>query len=115
MTDNLKKYHIEGCRGRPPIIIIDTPGFADTRGIEEDKIHQEDFRNFFKNELKTLTAVCQVVKANTNKLTLQEEYIINTILGCFAQNVAENFCIMTTFNDGKEPLCKETLKAVPSI
>ncbi len=32
-TDEVKSYEIEAYGGRPALIVIDTPGFGDTRGL----------------------------------------------------------------------------------
>ncbi len=37
MTDSVNVYNIKPHDGLPPIKIIDTPGFGDTRGIAQDK------------------------------------------------------------------------------
>ena len=36
-TDNVNYYNIRSVGGYPPVKIIDTPGYGDTRGIERDK------------------------------------------------------------------------------
>jgi len=35
-TSEVTMYYIKAHNNRPPLIIIDTPGFANTRGIEFD-------------------------------------------------------------------------------
>ena len=37
VTSEVNIYYIHSHNGHPPIKIIDTPGFGDTRGIEMDK------------------------------------------------------------------------------
>ena len=43
-----------------PIILVDTPGFGDTRGLAQDKIIAEKIKNFFLNDLNSINAVCFV-------------------------------------------------------
>jgi len=38
VTQDVTMYHIEPTPRSPPLIIVDTPGFGDTRGVEQDKI-----------------------------------------------------------------------------
>ena len=35
-TEQVQKYRIKPTINLPPIILVDTPGFGDTRGIEQD-------------------------------------------------------------------------------
>ena len=39
VTNEVTEYYVEEIEGRsPPLLIIDTPGFGDTRGPDQDKI-----------------------------------------------------------------------------
>lgn len=61
MTDDVIQYHIEGTDKNPPLIVIDTPGFGDTRGPAQDLKISQLIQNLFKETLNTVTAVCLVV------------------------------------------------------
>ena len=60
-TDRVNDYKI-----RPliphvsPIILVDTPGFGDTRGLIQDKLIANQIKDFFKNDLDSINAVCFV-------------------------------------------------------
>ena len=48
MTDDVNIYNIKPIGNRPSIIIIDTPGFDDTRGIKQDIIIRDKIAHTFK-------------------------------------------------------------------
>ena len=37
-TEEVTIYEIKSNKGQPPLKIVDTPGFGDTRGLPRDKI-----------------------------------------------------------------------------
>ena len=43
-----------------PIILVDTPGFGDTRGLAQDQLISKQIKDFFMNELDSINAVCFV-------------------------------------------------------
>ena len=43
-----------------PIILVDTPGFGDTRGLAQDKIIANQIKDFFMNDIDSINAVCFV-------------------------------------------------------
>ena len=101
-TTEVNYYNIRSV-GYPPIKIIDTPGFGDTKGIEKDKKITEKIRNLFEKEISFLNAVCFVTKSSNNRLTISQKYILNSILDLFGEDVKEIFIFMLTFCDGGEP------------
>ena len=102
-TSKVTLYQIKGYNGYPPLNIIDTPGFGDTRGIEFDKKIFEMISEFFKKELDVLHAVCFVSKSSDNRLTINQKYIFSRVFELFGEDIAENFVCMLTFCDGGEP------------
>ena len=52
ITKEITVYKIRSKEGLnfPPLIIIDTPGFGDTGGEEEDKLNLEKFKTFFESK-----------------------------------------------------------------
>ena len=102
-TGNVNYYNIKSVGGYPPVKIIDTPGFGDTRGIEGDKEIKEQIRQFFQNKISTLNAVCFVTKSSNNRLSHSQKFILNSILDLFGEDVKEIFIFMLTFCDGGKP------------
>ena len=94
--------------------IIDTPGFGDTRGIEQDQRIFAQMKCFFENSLHhgihTLSGVCFVVQAALPKLTPTQRYIFHQILAIFGKDIEENIFPLVTFCDAQKPKVLGSLK-----
>ena len=99
-TSEISGYLINDTLLDFPIQIWDTPGFGDTRGIERDEEIKLQI-----NELLKLEDFCHalffVVKANVNRLTDTQRYIIDMVLLFFGKEAQEN--IIATFSDDSRP------------
>ncbi|XP_053389217.1 uncharacterized protein LOC123527098 [Mercenaria mercenaria] len=106
---------LKGSRLDYTLNIIDTPGFGDTRGIDRDKEIIEQIRTLFSRDDDTgvlfIDAVCFLIKAPDARLTPTQMYIFNAIMSLFGQDIADNFCMLITFADGKRPPVLSALKA----
>ncbi|XP_039591928.1 uncharacterized protein LOC120515216 [Polypterus senegalus] len=85
--------------------IIDTPGFGDTRGIQQDKQITEQIRECFSSPqgVQHINAVCFVVQASQARLTHTQKYIFESILSIFGKDIAKNILVLITFADGQRP------------
>ncbi|XP_077349694.1 uncharacterized protein LOC143997778 isoform X1 [Lithobates pipiens] len=96
--------HEDGFRIPYSITIIDTPGFGDTRGIEQDEKIMREIRDLFsKCEFTEIDAICFVVQSTLPRLTPTQKYIYDNILSIFGINMKENIVFFTTFADVQEP------------
>lgn len=102
-TTNVTVYNIKGANGLPPIQIIDTHGFGDTRGIKQDMIITSQIEKTFKYELNSLNAICFVAQSSNVRLTTNQKYILTSVLDLFGDDVKENFIAIFTFCDGGIP------------
>ena len=102
-TNNVNYYNIRSVGGYPPVKIIDTPGYGDTRGIERDKEITEQIRQLFQNKISTLNAVCFVTKSSNNRLSPSQKFILDNISNLFGEDVKETIIFMLTFCDGGKP------------
>ena len=102
-TLNINSYYIfPGKQDIPPIKIIDTPGFGDTREIFDSEVLIK-FKNFLEKE-KSIFLICFVMKSTNNRITEFQKYVISNILGLFGKDIISNFVSLFTFSDGGEPL-----------
>ena len=109
-TNEVNYYNIRSIDGYPPVRIIDTPGFGDTRGIERDKEIKAQIKELFEKRIQTLNAVCFVTKSSNNRLSHSQKYILSSILDLFGRDVKDIFIFMLTFCDGGKPNVVEALK-----
>ncbi|CAG0904338.1 unnamed protein product, partial [Darwinula stevensoni] len=92
--------------------IVDTPGFADTGGMDTDAFIPKQIRAFFKvNGMKELCGVGIVVPAAQSRLTPAEKYVYHSCLKMFGKDVTDNFYVIFTFADCSDPPALEAIKA----
>ncbi|CDW82558.1 UNKNOWN [Stylonychia lemnae] len=109
-TSDVNVYYVKSHReGFPPIKVVDTPGFGDTRGIKQDQFITDQIRKFFVDHLESIDAICFVAQASNARLTSNQTYIFSQILEMYGKDVAENFVCMITFCDNDEPKVIEAL------
>eukprot|EP00062_Callorhinchus_milii_P026618 gi/632988945/ref/XP_007883381.1/ PREDICTED: uncharacterized protein LOC103172427 [Callorhinchus milii] len=102
--------HREGFRIPYSLIIIDTPGFGDTRGIEYDELITEQIKEFFTSlHVNEINVVCFVTQAPLARLTPTQKYIFDSILSIFGKDIAENILVLVTFADAHVPPVLEAI------
>ena len=96
------------------LTIIDTPGFGDTAGLERDKEITQQIKEFFSpsdgNSIDHLDAIGFVTQSALVHLTPTQQYIFDSILSIFGNDVAKNIFIMVTFCDGQTPPVIDAVK-----
>ena len=99
--------HIEGFRVPYTLTVVDTPGFGDTRGIEQDKVVTKQIRTFFNTKgpagIDHVDAICFLVQAGNPRLTPTQQYVFDSILSMFGKDIKENISVLFTFADGDKP------------
>ena len=94
----------------PPLIIIDTPGFGDTAGDEEDKKNLVKFKEFFDSKkIKTINCILYIIIGANSRFGENDKNIINYLLNLFSKNVKENFVV------GVTNFIPESKKDIPNI
>ncbi|OCT75302.1 uncharacterized protein LOC108718450 [Xenopus laevis] len=85
--------------------IIDTPGFGDTRGMGQDKLTMEKLKKCFTSKwgINHINGIYFVVKASTNRLTISEKYVFDSVLSLFGRDIKDNIQICATFADFGKP------------
>ncbi|XP_038074998.1 uncharacterized protein LOC119742856 [Patiria miniata] len=96
------------------LTIIDTPGFGDTRGIERDRAIVEQIREFCSHPeahgVDHIDAVGFVVQSSQARLTPTQQYIFDSILSIFGEDIEPNILLLITFSDGQSPPVLEAVK-----
>ena len=101
-TDVVSAYFIDKPKGAKidyDLVVLDTPGFGDTRGIEQDKAIAANIKAFFENVLDSIDAICFVVQASDTRLTPSKKYIFNNVLNLWGKDMKDNIFILITFAD----------------
>ena len=116
-TDLITTYDLhtmKGSRLEYSLTVVDTPGFGDTNGFERDKEIMQQIQNYFQsnNGIRQLDAVCFVVQSSLPRLTATQQYIFDSILSIFGQDIKDNIRLMVTFADNEIPPVLEAVKAV---
>merc|ERR1711988_1828936 len=68
-------------------LVIDTPGFGDSRGMAADEKTVRELKRFFEQKTDLLHAVCFVMKASDTRLNPSQEYLISSILGILVKTL----------------------------
>ncbi|OCT75303.1 hypothetical protein XELAEV_18030481mg [Xenopus laevis] len=97
--------YMAGFRVPHSLVIIDTPGFGDTRGMEQDKLTMEKLKEYFTSiwGINHIDGIYFVVKASTNRLTTSEKYVFDSVLSLFGRDIKDNIQICATFADAGRP------------
>ena len=107
-TKGVHLYYIKDYNNKP-IIIIDSQGYGDTEGIQEDEKVTEAFTYAFTEKIQHINAACFISQAIRNRLDPQTKYIFSSVTGLFAEDISENFIILATFANS------ETMKKGPAF
>ncbi|CAB1345343.1 unnamed protein product [Coregonus sp. 'balchen'] len=114
-TTAVTVYEVFGCEGlRVPysLTVIDTPGYGDTRGIQEDQQISGKLLELFRTTdgIHQLDAVGLVVKASENRLCDRQKYIFDAVLSLFGKDMEKNIVALITHSLGRSP--KNALEAI---
>ncbi|GAB1228272.1 hypothetical protein ENUP19_0391G0001 [Entamoeba nuttalli] len=110
-TSQVTIYNIKRTKRTPPIKIIDTPGFGDTRGIAWDKEITKQIKEAFETKVLDLNAICFVASSSHVRLTASQKYVFGNIIDLFGKDVKKHFIAMITFCDGKTPQVINSLQS----
>lgn len=95
------------------LIIIDTPGFGDTRGLDRDKLITAQVKELFSiegiNGIDQIHGIGFVTQSSLVRLTPTQRYVYDSILSIFGNDVKKNIFIMATFADSANPNVMEAV------
>ena len=98
MTEGLHLYYLRDYKQKP-IIIIDSQGFGDTRGVDKDMNLNKTFAFVFSSIIDHINAICFIAKASDARLPVDTKYIISCVTSLFSDDVTHNFFILATHPD----------------
>ncbi|XP_068561760.1 uncharacterized protein [Cebidichthys violaceus] len=80
------------------LTIIDTPGYGNTEGIEQDVIVSQRLFDLFRSVdgVHEIDAVGLVLKATVNRLNDRLSYIFNSVVSLFGKDVEKNLVVLMT-------------------
>ena len=104
---------------RRDICIIDTPGFGDTRGLEQDDLNLEHILQYL-NKLTHLNAICILLQPNVTRLNSFYRTCLSQILDRFGWDLSGNILFgftnsrSTGYTPGDTtPLLRRMLESLP--
>ncbi|CAL4148769.1 unnamed protein product, partial [Meganyctiphanes norvegica] len=106
-TNEFTSYNIpymHGIKHNSNYILIDTPGFGDLRGIDEDKKWNDKFYQLIKNndDIREVDAICFLIKESNTRITHAQKYIINGLFSMFGNDIKNNIYAVVSYSDGSE-------------
>ena len=108
-ANNITVYTIHAMPGSQipySFTIIDTPGFEDTSGLEQDLLIMAKIKQFFSMEgtsISHLNGIGLVAQSALMRLTPTQKYVFDSILSIFGRDVTQSIFLMITFADGQTP------------
>jgi GTP-binding protein EngB required for normal cell division len=115
VTSKVTEYHIEATDRNPPLILVDSPGFGDTRGVGYDQKTAAAIKDHFHNKLQRIDALCFVCNSSLERLNSTQEYIIAMMTDIFGDKAAKCISVLATFCDGGAVNVKSALEVSPSF
>ena len=121
VTQHCKSYefHLDRSDGKK-LCLIDTPGFGDTRGIEQDDMNMQHILEYVNN-LTHLNAVCFLLKPNMSRINSFFRLCLTQLLDLIGPSIRQNiiFCFTnarsTFYSPGDTgPLLKKILDSLPT-
>ncbi|UJR14435.1 hypothetical protein I4U23_001432 [Adineta vaga] len=120
VTQRCKSYVFNlGSKDKRKLRIIDTPGFGDTRGIDQDEQNMQHILEYI-HDLTHLNAVCFLLKPNVSRISSFFSSCLNQLFELMGSNFHQNiiFCFTnarsTFYTPGDTaPLLKNILHAHP--
>jgi hypothetical protein len=94
-TNNALLYEFS-CANSTTLRLLDSPGFADTRGVEKDEEHRAGILEQIKHNLKTIDAVIVVANGTQERLGVATNYTVQSIAAMFPRSIASNVGFLFT-------------------
>ncbi|KAJ8522111.1 hypothetical protein ONZ45_g1291 [Pleurotus djamor] len=94
-TNEPKLYAVQ-CANGHEVRILDTPGLADTRGIEYDNKHKAAIAEAIKDKVATIDSIVILANGTQERLGVATDYALNIISGMFPNSIVDNIAFIFT-------------------
>ena len=98
-TSDAMFYNTEVCQMR--MTVIDTPGFGDSRGLEQDKENVKKIIDALRHE-DHINCVCLVINGRQARMSASLKYVLGEISSILPKEVFDN--IIVVFTNTADPL-----------
>ena len=96
-TSDAMKYAVS--LGDTNLEIIDTPGFGDSRGMDEDKKHITRIINALKKE-DYVNCVCLIINGRASRMSATLGYVLSEITSILPRTIIDNIIVVFTNTTG---------------
>jgi hypothetical protein len=101
--------------------ILDAPGLADTRGIDQDELHKKSITTEIQNHIASVSAVLILANGAVPRITVGMDYALSALSALFPKSLANNIAFLfsnvstpLSFNFPKDAI-PEALKNAPQF
>ncbi|EDR04932.1 uncharacterized protein LACBIDRAFT_330139 [Laccaria bicolor S238N-H82] len=94
-TNAAKIYKFKSMNG-VQVTVLDTPGLADTRGLEKDNEHKQSITTAIRDSIPEVTAVIILANGTNPRLGVATDYAITTLSSIFPRTLADNIGLLFT-------------------
>ena len=94
-TKAAKVYELTSLNG-VDVTVLDTPGLADTRGLQKDNEHKKSIATAIQENIPEVTAVIILANGTNPRLGVATDYAITTLCSIFPKTLAQNIGILFT-------------------
>ena len=94
-TSGVKMYSIELDKVELKVGIMDTPGFGDTRGFQQDKQNTKLIIDGLKAE-QYINCVCLVINGRLSRITATLRYVLTEVTSILPREVLNNVIVVFT-------------------
>src|SRR5258706_11393603 len=74
--------------------ILDAPGLADTRGIDQDALHKKSIATEIQNNLGYVSAVVILANGSIPRISVSMDYALTTLSALFPKSLANNIAFL---------------------
>jgi len=94
-TNSARLYRLTSKNGMV-VRILDTPGLANTRGIEKDEIYKKHFATVIQKHIDSVTAVLILANGTVPHITVGTDYALSALSAILPKSLAKNISFMFT-------------------